>query len=84
MPYKMEISRQNKACFLFLLDQSYSMCEPLGGSQHRKCDELCNAINSWLQNMTIRASGDQGIKDWMDIGVLPYMIQANGILISVV
>ena len=78
MPYKMEISRQNKACFLFLLDQSYSMCEPLGGSQHRKCDELCNAINSWLQNMTIRASGDQGIKDWMDIGVFGYRTNSYG------
>ncbi len=78
MPYKQEISRQNKACFLFLLDQSYSMCESLGGSQNRKCDELCNAINSWLQNMTIRASGDQGIKDWMDIGVFGYHTDPYG------
>ena len=72
MPYTKEISRENKACFLFLLDQSFSMDEPLGNSANRKCDELVKAINAWLQNMTIRASGDQGIKDWMDIGVLGY------------
>ena len=71
-PYTQEISRQNKACFLFLLDQSFSMEEPLGNSPNRKCDELVTAINGWLQNMAIRASGDEGIKDWMDIGVFGY------------
>jgi len=71
-PYSQEISRQNKACFLFLLDQSFSMEEPLGSSPNRKCDELCSAINGWLQNMAIRASGDEGIKDWMDVGVFGY------------
>ena len=71
-PYSQEISRQNKACFLFLLDQSFSMEEPLGSSSKRKCDELVTAINGWLQNMAIRASGDEGIKDWMDVGVFGY------------
>src|SRR3990172_8343896 len=71
-PYSQEISRQHKACFLFLLDQSFSMEEPLGGSDYRKCDELVTAINGWLQNMAIRASGDEGIKDWMDVGVFGY------------
>jgi len=70
--YSQEISRQNKACFLFLLDQSFSMEEPLGSSTNRKCDELVAAINGWLQNMAIRASGDEGIKDWMDVGVFGY------------
>ncbi len=71
-PYSQEISRQNKACFLFLLDQSFSMEEPLGSSANRKCDELVAAINGWLQNMAIRASGDEGIRDWMDVGVVGY------------
>ncbi len=71
-PYTQEISRQNKACFLFLLDQSFSMEEPLGNSSNRKCDELVTAINGWLQNMAIRASGDEGIKEWMDVGVFGY------------
>ena len=76
-PYCREISRQNKACFLFLLDQSFSMEEPLGSSQNRKCDGLVTAINGWLQNMAIRASGDEGIKDWMDVGVFGYRTDQN-------
>jgi len=75
--YSQEISRQNKALILFLLDQSYSMLEPLGNSNSRKCDECCSAINGWLQNMAIRASGDEGIKDWMDIGVIGYRTDAS-------
>lgn len=78
MPYEREISRERKGCFLFLLDQSYSMEEPLSNSTHRKCDELSKAINKWLQNMTIRASGDSGIKDWWDIGVLGYRTDSSG------
>lgn len=83
-PYSQEISRQAKGCFLFLLDQSFSMEEPLGRSSNRKCDELVTAINGWLQNMAIRASGDQGIKDWIDVGVLGYRtdVQANPIIES--
>ena len=77
VPYSQEISSQNKACFLFLLDQSFSMEEPLGNSANRKCDELVAAINGWLQNMAIRASGDEGIKDWMDVGVFGYRTDPN-------
>jgi len=67
---------------LFLLDQSYSMVEPLGGSPSRKCDELANAVNSWLYNMSIRSSGDEGIRDYMDVGVIGYRTdqQANPII----
>lgn len=72
MAYTKEISREFKGCFLFLLDQSLSMEEPISNSSERKCDSLATAINAWLQNMGIRATGDEGIKDWMDIGVLGY------------
>lgn len=86
MPYTQEISRDRKACFLFLLDQSFSMEEPLGNSTRRKCDELVTAVNAWLHNMSIRASGDTGIKDWMDIGVLGYRTdqQAQAIIESAI
>jgi hypothetical protein len=82
--YTQEISRERKACFLFLLDQSFSMEEMLGNSDRKKCDELVTAINAWLQNMTIRASGDTGIKDWMDVAVLGYRTdpQSNTIIES--
>lgn len=76
-PYQREISRDHKACILFLLDQSYSMTEPLGSSDHRKCDELVSAVNGWLFNMAIRASHDEGIRDWMDVGVIGYRTDAS-------
>ena len=82
MPYQREISRDHKACILFLLDQSYSMVEPLGGTANRKCDELAKAVNGWLYNMSIRASGDEGIRDYMDVGLIGYRTdqQANPII----
>ena len=70
--YQREISRANKACILFLLDQSQSMSEPLANAGRSKCQALADAVNSWLLNMSIRASGDHGIRDWMDVGVLGY------------
>ena len=77
--YTQEISRQNPACFLFLLDQSYSMIEPLGGNAElRKCDQLAQAINGWLQNMIIKASGESGVKDWMHVGVIGYRTDDQG------
>ena len=82
MPYQREISRDHKACILFLLDQSYSMAETLGSSSKRKCDQLATAVNGWLHNMAIRASGDEGVRDWMDVGVIGYRTdqQANPII----
>jgi hypothetical protein len=72
LAYQREISRDHKACILFLLDQSFSMTETLGHSGRRKCDELALAVNRWLHNMAIRASGDEGVRDWMDVGVIGY------------
>ncbi len=82
--YVQEISRQHKAYFLFLLDQSFSMEEPIGGSTERKMDASVTAINGWLQNMTIRATGSEGVKDWMDISVVGYRtdMDANPIIES--
>lgn len=72
MPYLREVSREHRTCVLFLVDQSLSMTDFLGGMSKRKCDELTAAINAWLSNMIIKATGPQGVKDWMDIGVIGY------------
>lgn len=70
--YTQEISRATPAFFLFLLDQSFSMEEPIGGSDVRKCDALTDTINGWINNMTIRAAAAGGIRDWMDVAVVGY------------
>ncbi len=81
MPYTQFISRANKACFVFLLDQSYSMSKRLGGTSLRKMEELAMAINEWLVNMVLCATGDDEIKDWMDVAVIGYSSdQGNSIV----
>ncbi|MFP6751958.1 MAG: hypothetical protein VB855_09800 [Pirellulaceae bacterium] len=72
MAYSQEISRQNRAYFVFLIDQSTSMEEPIGGEETMKKDAVARAVNTWLQNMVIRATGGEGVKDWMDISVIGY------------
>jgi len=71
MAYQQAISREFKALFIFLLDQSMSMEEPLAGGE-RKCDELATAVNAWLQNMVIACSKAEGFKDYFDIVILGY------------
>lgn len=78
MPYTQEISRQNKALFIFLLDQSFSMDDPLANSSNRKADELALAINAWLQNMVIACSKSEGFKDYLDIAVIGYGSDDSG------
>ena len=80
MPYKQQISRQHPMLFVFLLDQSFSMDEPIGGNNpdgRRKMDELASVINSWLHNMTIRATGSEGVKHWMDVAVIGYRTEKD-------
>jgi hypothetical protein len=72
MAYSMEISRQNKALFVFLLDQSFSMEDPMANSTNRKIDELTAAINAWLQNLSIACAKAEGFKDFFDIGIIGY------------
>lgn len=71
-PYDREISRAHKGCILFLLDQSFSMEEPIGGSRGRKCDELVLAINRLLNELVIKATRDKGIQDYLDVAVIGY------------
>ena len=72
MPYTQEINRQRKALFVFLLDQSLSMDEPIANSGERKIEALCSAMNSWLQNLAIACSKAEGFKDWFDISIIGY------------
>ena len=84
MAYQQEISRQNRALFVFLLDQSYSMEEPIGGSDQCKMDYLATAINGWLQNMSIRCTGSEGIRDYFDVAAIGYRtdMEANPVIES--
>jgi len=82
MAYSQEINRQNKSLFVFLVDQSLSMEEPIANDTMRKIDSLCSAINAWLQNLSIACSKAEGFKDYFDISIIGYGSdeQANPII----
>jgi hypothetical protein len=87
MPYKRDIDREHPTLFVFLLDQSYSMVEPMGGNNpdnRKKKDELAAAVNAWLKEMTVLATKTEGVRHYMDVAVIGYRTdqQANPIIES--
>src|SRR6516162_10307375 len=73
MPYTAEISRSNPTCFLFLIDQSSSMLEPFGRQPDKqKADGVADAINRLLQNLVIKCTKSDGIRDYFHVGVIGY------------
>jgi hypothetical protein len=74
MSYSAEISRSNPTCFLFVIDQSGSMSDPIGGgeSQHHKADVVADTINRFLSELSIKCAKDEGVRDYFDVGVIGY------------
>lgn len=73
MPYSAEISRANPSCFVFLIDQSGSMVDPLAGSDgRRKCDSVADAINRLLHNLIIKCARGEGVRNFYEICVIGY------------
>jgi hypothetical protein len=76
MPYIAEISRINPSCFVFLIDQSGSMVEPIAGSDgKRKCDSVADAINRLLHNLIIKCARGEGVRNFYDVCVIGYGMQ---------
>src|SRR5579871_6938009 len=82
MPYTAEISRTNPSCFLFLIDQSGSMEDPIPASPdadgpapaagRTKAEGVADAINRLLQNLVIKCAKSEGVRDYYHIGVIGY------------
>ena len=77
MTYTSEISRTNPTCYLFLIDQSGSMGDPFPGEEERKADKVSTAINRLLQNLVIRSSRNEGVRDYFYLGVIGYGAQVG-------
>lgn len=78
MAYVAEISRTNPTCLLFLIDQSGSMADPVGGtgeSQKKKAEAVADATNRLLQSIVLRCAKEEGIRDYFHVGVLGYGVQ---------
>ena len=77
--YAADISRNNPACFLFLIDQSGSMTQALAGQPgQRKMDGAADAVNRSLDAISQRCSQGLDIRDYFHIGILGYSTDAMG------
>lgn len=72
MPYSAEISRNNPSCFLFLIDQSYSMSDKFHGTERTLAQGVSDAINRLLQNLVIKCAKTEGVRNYYDVGVIGY------------
>lgn len=80
MPYSAEISRSNPTCFLFLLDQSKSMRQALGGEGRTKADAVADSLNRLLYTLVLRCVSGQAVLDRFHVGVIGYGRQVVPIL----
>lgn len=82
MPYTAEISRNNPALVIFLIDQSRSMGERLGSGddQRTKAQSVADALNRLIQNIVIKATKSDGVRDYFWISAIGYGHPVGGIL----
>ena len=74
MAYSVEISRANPTCFVFLLDQSTSMEDPItvGEAPRRKADAVADALNRLLFELSLKCAKEEGVRDYFHVAVLGY------------
>ncbi|GAA4635879.1 VWA domain-containing protein [Actinoallomurus vinaceus] len=73
MPYTAEISRANPTCFVFLVDQSASMSDPIGGEvPQQKADVVADAINRLLTELSVKCAKEEGVRDYFHVAVVGY------------
>lgn len=70
--YSAEISRANPTCFVFLIDQSASMLDSIGGTAQRKCDVVADALNRLLSELAIKCAKEEGVRDYFHVSVIGY------------
>ncbi len=74
MAYSVEISRANPTCFVFLLDQSTSMTDPIaaGDGPKRKADAVADALNRLLFELSLKCAKEEGVRDYFHVAVIGY------------
>ncbi|NVO16813.1 MAG: VWA domain-containing protein [Rhodoplanes sp.] len=73
MPYNAEISRNNPAAFIFLLDQSSSMRETLHGTRKTLASFLASCVNEALRELVNQCTrGDESVRDYFHVAALCY------------
>jgi len=75
MAYTAEISRGQPGCFLFLIDRSDSMNDDVKPGVS-KAAEVATMLNRVLQELIIRCSKGEGVRDYFHVGVIGYQDEA--------
>ena len=79
MAYTADISRNTPGCFLFLVDQSGSMKDSLGGEPNStKMDGAADALNRVLDAISQRCSQGMDIRDYFHVGIITYTTDRAG------
>ncbi|MEV4626787.1 vWA domain-containing protein [Micromonospora sp. NPDC049523] len=71
----MQVNRKTPGCFVFLLDQSASMSQPmLGAEKKTKAQALADIVNELLQSIVMRSfkSRNEPPRHYFDIGLIGY------------
>jgi hypothetical protein len=77
--YQQEISRTHPGCIIFLLDQSASMNDSIGGTARSKKDALAKAINRFIRDLIFEClKGGGKPRHYFDIAVLGYCTDPEG------
>lgn len=71
MAYEAQISRNNPAAFLFIVDQSGSMSDKMSSGKS-KAEFVSDALNRTLVNLVTRCTKSEGVRDYFEVGVLGY------------
>ena len=71
MTYQAEISRDNPACFLFVIDQSGSMDEKSENGRS-KAQFVADVLNKTFYTLGTNCSKADGVRNYFDIGVVAY------------
>jgi hypothetical protein len=67
------VSRANPGCYIFLLDQSRSMDDPIGGTNVPKKVALANAVNYYLNELIAQCEkGEPQPRHYYDIALVGY------------
>lgn len=73
MPYEKWIDSNNPTCLIFTIDQSDSMGDPFAGEPGRsKAQRLADAVNRLLQEIVIRCTRGEVVKNYFQVGLIGY------------
>lgn len=69
--YSAEISRSNPTAYLFLVDQSASMNDPML-SGRTKAEFVSDVLNRTLRDLVVRCTREDGVREYFDVGIITY------------